>query len=46
MIEEKDVIIETLDRIIETADKIDEKLKKILDLVEEKEIKTSKKKDV
>lgn len=46
MIEEQDKIIQTLDRIIETADKIDEKLKKILDLVEEKEIKTNKKKDV
>lgn len=45
MIEEQDKIIETLDRIIETSNRIDEKLNQILDLVEEKEIKTSKKKE-
>jgi hypothetical protein len=45
MIEEKDVIIETLDRIIETSNRIDEKLNQILDLVEDREIKTSKKKE-
>jgi len=45
MIEEQNVIIETLDRIIETSNRIDEKLNQILDLVEEREIKTSKKKE-
>jgi len=45
MIEEQNAIIETLDRIIETSNRIDEKLNQILDLVEEREIKTSKKKE-
>ena len=45
MIEERNKIIETLDRIIETSNRIDEKLNQILDLVEDKEIKRSKKKE-